>query len=1029
MTAPRVFTIPANAPFLPTLAARLLAGDIVGGFPRRADPLDLSRATIYLPTRRAAQAFRHALTAASGAKALALPKINALGDFENAEADLLLDPEAGPPEAVGDFARRMALATLIRAFAQRMKEAIVDEAGARGPTLVAATPAQAFQLAGALGELIDEMTIEGVEWGRLDALAEGGHDLYWGFTLKFLKIAAQAWPQWLAEHGLIDRVARGARLIEAEIARLGAPGAGPMIVAGSTGTNSATASLMRALAGAPQGAVVLPDFDASLDEASLTQILASDAAAASASGHPQAAMLRLLATMGVRREQVVSLAPATASAPAARGALLSEAMRPSETTEFWRRRRDKLSDEATAQALAGVSLIVAEGEVEESLAIAIALRETLETPGATAALVTPDASLSRRVAADLARFGIACENAADASLAAAPLAAFARLALRAALSGGPKDCAALIRHPLFALAQGDDLDRARRALDIGVFRRVEASVKGALDATEIAAARAAAAKRAHPALEALGEADWQAAAALATSLRAEFDAFGAAAEGRSLADLLRAHRALVWRLAALADDRPAEAQEALGELFRAWGEAVERRFECPPQDYSALFDEAVARRRWASDPAAHPRVKILGLLEARLLSFDRVILGGLDETTWPPAPGVDAFLNRAMRAELGLSSPERRIGQTAHDFVSALGACDAILTRSTKRDRAPTLPSRFLLRLQAVAGEAFGAAEARGRKYRDWARALDRPAQAIVIAAPNPRPPVALRPVKFSVTRVETLLNDPYAVFARSILQLEPLDPVGKVPGPRENGEAWHRALQRLVQGGETGEAARTRLLELLREAFAPTTPEGAFEALKWPELRKTAEYFLKRDAEWRADGPQIATERDGAREFTTPGGLTFSLSARADRIDRLPDGTLRFIDYKTGAPPKVGAVAAGWAPQMTLETALALRQAFAGFEPPADVEALYLKLGGGEEGGALRPALGKRADNLLERAEDHLAKLGGLVEKYAKPETPYLSHRRASGRRIGDYDHLARVAEWSAGGDEDDEAADGGGA
>ena len=850
LKAPRVFSIPAHAPFLPTLAAALLEGALAPKFPDPADPLALSRATVYLPTRRAASAFRTALLQLKGEGVVALPRIAALGAFESAEGAVLPEDggDFGPPDAVGELQRRMALAALIRRWAAALKEAKTDG----GAPLIGSSPAQVFALAGDLGELIDEMTIEGVDWRALDKLVPDAFDHYWSLTLRFLRIAAEHWPEWLSERGLIDRVARGARLIEAEIARLDAPGAGPTIVAGSTGTNRATARLMAAVARAPQGAVVLPDFDDALDDASVAQILAGGEAAASAAGHPQAALLRLLAAMDVRRDQVLPIELGLQAAPRTRARLLSEAMRPSETTDFWRRRRETLSDEATEDALVDVAYVVAQNEVEESLAIAVAMRETLETPDKTAALVTPDAGLSRRVAADLKRFGVAVENASGAVLSHAPIAVFARLALAAAISRAPGDCAALIGHALFCAPSAPAFDGARRVLDLAVLRRPEATVKDALDAQELERARGASlAERRRPWIARLSEEDWRAAAALAAHLRQAFDLLAGFVRSGPLKEILAAHRTLVWTLAGLNDEHAIDGQQALGALFASWGEAIETGFDCSLNDYIRLFDEALAKLRWSPETDTHPRLAILGLLEARLLSFDRVVLGGLDEMTWPPAPRADAFLNRAMRADLGLSSPERRIGQTAHDFVAALGAKEVLLTRALKRDRKPTLPSRFVLRLQAVAGAAMGQAQSRGDRYLDLARALDRPERPAFIKAPEPRPPRALRPTKLSVTAVETLRRDPYAIFAGQILRLAPLDPIGTAPGPREIGMAWHAVLQRYVEA-RAGRAED--LLELLRVAFAPFSPEHAFAVLKWPELQRAAAFFLEQDAAWRAE-------------------------------------------------------------------------------------------------------------------------------------------------------------------------------
>ena len=1023
--APNVVTISANAPFLATLAVRLLSGEIVPGFPDPVDPLDLARATILVPTRRAAQNLRAEFLTATGRAAVALPTIIALGDFENAESPLLGEgAEVGPPEAVGELGRRMALTRLIRAWSSALANAVAGEDGqpAAAP-IVASSPASAFALAGELGALIDEMTIEGIDWRALDKIVPDRFDRYWEITLRFLRIAAEAWPDWLAAHGLIDQVARGARLIESEIAKLGAADSGPMIVAGSTGTNRATAHLMAAVARAPLGAVVLPDLDPHIDEASVVQIIEEEKAPTAAAGHPQAALLRLLKAMNVERAAVRALAPAGPGAPPARARLLSEAMRPSQTSDLWALRGEALSDADTRDALAGVTLIEAETEVEESLAIALVMRETLETPGKRVALVTPDANLSRRVVADLERFGVIVDDFAGASLARSSLGAFAHLALEAAFGQRPTALAALIAHPLFR-PSGNDAARARRALDLGVFRRPEATVQGALKAETIAAARLAAEEEyAHPIVAALDESTWNEAVALAARLRESFAGLGGLGRSGALNDFLRLHRALVWSLAGLDDARPIEAQESLAQLFAAWAEAARDTFSCAPEDYAALFDEAMRAIRWSPERAAHPRVAVLGLLEARLLRFERIVLGGLDEATWPPAASLDPFLNRAMRAELGLSSPERRIGQTAHDFTSALGAQEAILTRSAKRGRAPTLPSRFLLRLRAVAGEAMLQAKARGSRYLEFARALDRPSKLSFVDAPRPKPPVALRPTRFSVTQVETLRRDPYALYAARILKLRPLDPIGVAPGPREFGTAWHEALQAVVNSGASSEAARALLLDRLRADFAPFTPEHEFAWLRWPDIERAANFFLETDAAWRADAFERLTERGGERSCVTRQGREFTLKARADRIDRLKDGGLRLIDYKTGAPPSVAEVVDGFAPQMTLEAAIAMAGGFAGLDAGGGIIAVYLKLGG-SGGGLERDALGQRRDELARLAAEHLSALKDLIDHYADPETPYLSHLHPVKRRIGDFDALARVAEWSATGGQDDEDA-----
>src|SRR6202020_2991229 len=281
-----------------------------------------------------------------------------------------------------------------------------------------------------------------------------------------------------------------------------------------------------------------------------------------------------------------------------------------------------------------------------------------------------------------------------------------------------------------------------------------------------------------------------------------------------------------------------------------------------------LFDHSLAGARAPPASGGHPRLLILGLLEARLLSFDRMLLAGLDETVWPPAVETDAFLNRPMRAALGLSAPERRIGQTAHDFVSALGAREAVLSRAKKRGGEPTVASRFLQRMAAAAGaEAMKAPEQRGKRYLAFARALDQPADFRPQRRPAPRPPVELRPRALSVTRVETLRRDPYAIYAEYILRLKVLDAVERDIGPRETGIAWHATLQQFVEeypSGALPSEARDRLLSLARACFRLLRDDPAF-ALHWPNIEKGLDFFLAFERETRGAVAQTWVERQGA--------------------------------------------------------------------------------------------------------------------------------------------------------------------
>jgi ATP-dependent helicase/nuclease subunit B len=1038
--APRVFTIPSGAPFLPTLSRALLDGALIDGFPGEGRAMALSDATIYVPTQRAALALTKALLAASGARSLLLPRIAPLGAFEPDETATAFDPEgeAPPraiiPPAVGALTRRHALATLTRAWGKALKGAIraTDAAGRlivdpAEPALVASTPAQAYALAGDLAALIDDMIIEGVAWSRLEKLAPELYDPYWRITLDFLKIAFAHWPEWLAERGLIDRAKRTALLIADEIKALEGARRGPTIIAGSTGANRATARLIAAIARAPMGAVVLPDLDLNLDERTWGMIGPSDDGSPGLAGHPQALLSRLTHAIGVKREDVISLGSSSPQL-AARSAFLSEALRPAESTDLWRERGWTLSPLSLGSALQGVAIVVADSEHEEALALAIAMRETLETPGKTAALITPDPSIARRVSAELARWGVEAEDSAGRTLGQSAAGALARLILEAAIAFTPRSCLALLAHASARFGRSAaELEAATRALELAVFRAIPLASLDDLDRAFAAARAAAQDVHAHPAIRRVSERNRLAAEALARDVAAALAPLRALGAFASLRDCLTQHRSALASALAGAHGAHADAHglEQLTELMDEWSEAAVGGFPIALDEYAALVDDALASARAPPASGGHPRLQILGLLEARLLSFDRVLLAGLDETVWPPAVDTDAFLNRPMRAALGLSAPERRIGQTAHDFVSALGAPEAILSRAKKRGGEPTVASRFLQRIAAAAGrEAMKEPEERGERYLKLARALDRPAEFRPQRRPAPRPPVELRPKGLSVTRVETLRRDPYAIYAEYILRLRAIEAVERDIRPREMGMAWHATLEAFVEAHPSGALppdARDHLFAIARERFALLRDDPAF-ALQWPNIEKGLDFFLAFERRTRAGIAQVWVERQGATVVPLSNGEPFRLSARADRIDVLRSGRARLIDYKSGAPPTAREVKAGFSPQLTLEAAMLELEGFAGLPPLQTGEAIYLKLGGAA-GGEERQAGGKNG-SISALAQQHFAGLQILLNAFACEETPYLSRPFPKfAPRFSDYDHLARIKEWSATGGESDAA------
>jgi ATP-dependent helicase/nuclease subunit B len=1040
----RIFTIAPGAPFLKTFVTALLQGRVIDGFSSRAGPLEMAEATIYVPTRRAARALADEFFRAINRPSIVLPRILPLGALEETETSLLFDEaglagarEPGLPEAMGEIARRMELAGLILEWARALSHAIVSvsaqgkyEFDTHESFLVATTPADAWHLSGELASLIDELIIEDVAWETLDPLVLPEFDSYWRITLDFLNIAIEGWPRILAECNLVDKARRQVALIEAQSRRLqDGTLSGPVIAIGSTGTNRATARLLGAIARAPKGAVVLPGLDLDLDDRAWAMIAGDPEQNIEASfTHPQAALSRLLGLLQVTREVVVSLGE-VAQNLAARGTFVSEALRPAESTDEWIDYRARVDAPLLDAALQGVSLIEAADEREEALALAIAMRHVLETPCETAALVTPDRNLARRVRAELLRWGVDAADSAGEPLGTSPIGVLARLAIACAASKvAAPDLAALLTHPLLRLGLSRE-DVARRAalFEIGLLRSASAAgclaerIVGEPSALIGAARDEASDLFAHPAKKRISAEEWASLEDLLFRLGAQFAPLLNLRGKLTLDRWVAAHRDTIEAIAGSEDDG-IEDREALDALFDELMQNAPDRMTFDVESYG-LFFAAVAREIILRDAKqAHPRLQILGLLEARVIDADVMLLGGLDETVWPPQARTDAFLNRPMRAALGLTPPERKLGQTAHDFTQAMGKGKAILSRARKRDGAPMVASRFLQRMAALGDAAWQACRERGNYYLRLARAIDQTAPVAPSSErPLPRPPVELRPKRLSVTQIETLRRDPYAIYAEKILRLKELDPLGGALGAGEFGSAIHAALERFVDGHPVGPLppdAREKLRALLREELAAQLQDADFAVLKWPRLEKTIDFYLGFEARRHDKIKAIKTELRGKLDIPLGDGSIFTLTARADRVELNSDGTVTLVDYKTGTPPGLKEIEVGFAPQLTLEAAMAARGAFKlgwNFE---SVEALYLKLGGAR-GGEERPLdFSKAKGDFMDIAEDHFYGLVELLDQFRDPATAYPPRPFPKfAKRYSAYDHLARVKEWSLGG------------
>jgi ATP-dependent helicase/nuclease subunit B len=1020
--ARRLYTIPPSAPFLTTLARAILDGALPSPGGPKPDPLTLPLITLYLPTRRAARALRETFLAEAKGEALLLPRIRALGDSDE-EAAIIFGAEDGQDDdgvicapAIGALSRRLALMRLVLALghgvARGATEAEIDS------VRFVHSPSQASHLAADLARLMDFVESEEIELANLDQLVSDDLASHWEASVEFLKVVTEYWPKYLADNRLVSPVARRTLLMALETERLAKGSPHPVIAAGSTGTVPATARLLKTIASLPNGAVVLPGLDLRLDDESWAML-------AEHPEHPQAGMAELLRKLGATRAEI-AYAPGAAPAASARARLhlASEALRPAGSTDHWQTfltADDPGPDgrASLANGLTGIRLVVARTAHDEAEAIALILRSVIETPGKTAALVTPDRVLARRVASRLKRYDLAVDDSAGLPVPRTVPGAFLDLVLGAVETEfAPPELMALLRHPLALLGRRPVQARAAaRALERGAFR-------GVYVGQGLAGARAAlqAARREdRRGPLALSPEDYSASLRLVADLEVAFAPLTAVLAGtHPAAALAEAHAATAEALARDASGSSSglwqgDAGEALAvllaELIDAGGGFALAAADYPPF-YRNLFAGEVVRPR----AALHPRLFIWGPLEARLQQPDAVILGSLNEGVWPRPQEAGPWLSRPMREKLGLPPPEDFIGRSAHDFAQALGAAQVYLTRAAKVDGVPTVPSRWLQRLLALI-TAVGLEHKiePEQPWLHWARERDRTTEYQPVQPPKPCPPVDARPRSLSVTRIERWIANPYEIFARNILKLEKMKELGAEPDPALRGQLIHRALHDFSRTFPVNlpDDIEGELTRIAHEHFARLDGSPLVEAFWRPHFQRFAKWFAATEPARRRGVVSILSEVNG--RLNLPVGQGFSLTARADRIDVGEGGQVAIYDYKTGKPPLPKYVDELSAPQLPLEAVIAIAGGFPGLGKRAVRSLVYINVSGRQDDDTEREAGNMSADDLAKEAR---AKLITLVRRYDDPDMPYDVKRR-SGQpfrnhyRYDDYEHLARVKEW----------------
>ena len=955
-----VFGVPPGADFVALLFERIL--ELGDGQP----PEYLASIDVLVPSRRMQRRLK-SLFERDGQ--FLLPRIGLVSDV----AHLL--PELPTTNRVPDLRRVLELKSVVARLVE------LDERLSR---------ADVIDLTVSLTRLLDEMHGEGVGFDALEGLSPDDQSGHWERSLSFLR-AIRGYVEALEETASDGEAIHRANVVALQQAWGTEPRETPVIVAGSTGSRATTQILMAAVAGLPRGMVILPGFDFDLPR-DVWYRLATDRRF---EDHPQYRFSAFLDKIGLDPEDVVQLGHAP---DAARNRLVSLSLRPAPVTDQWLQAGPALG--APGPAVEELTLIEARDPRDEAMAIALAMRTEVGA-GRSVALIAPDATLARRVTAELSRWSILPDDSGGIPLSLTPAGRFLRQTARVAAGHlDPVEILALLKHPL-----------TRSGADRGAFMKQVQEFELYLrrhGIVEIDAKQFAAFADKKPEIEDFTH--WLDAALAAARRSIDSDLLAALTHHR---EIMRAFAGTDGWEQVFADD----AGEKIRDLLNTFEAQADHVGDLDYADYLRLLERALSADSARNQDGVRPDVMIWGTLEARVQGADVVILGGLNEGTWPEQPAADPWLNRSMRRDIGLLLPERQIGLAAHDYQQAVGASRVVLSRSARSEGSETVPCRWLNRLTNLLGglkttggdKALKAMRRRGDTLLNQAARFDRPdGETSPAGRPAPAPPLMARPRDLAVTDIQKLIRDPYSIYAKRILKLKPLDPLMPEMDARRKGTVLHEILEQFYDPAaifNDFEMSFARLKKIAADILEKEVPDHTTRALWWSQIDANATWLFEEEVRRRGATIPLGTEIKG--NYALP-GTEFTLTGKADRIDRLKSGGLVIYDYKTGSPPSHADIRR-YDRQLVLEAVMAENGAFEGLSGEKVSHVVHL-------------GVGRTPSEQITQLEDALEtvtvqrELALLLSAFLDPDMGYLSRRAMETvRYAGDYDHLARFGEWDA--------------
>ncbi|HHB83094.1 MAG TPA: double-strand break repair protein AddB [Devosia sp.] len=1012
-----IYSIAPHAPFLSQLVAGVLDGPLLGDWPRD-NPFWLADVTIILPTQRARHALSAAFAGALGGAAL-LPDIQTLAmDEGDARHFVDEDPDFELPKTISAMDRQFWLSKLIEQWAMQKAQSQQGD-----HSLLDTQPARILALAQSLGELIDELETEGVRADALRLVPQSEldptrkADLAENFAqnLQFLEIALSTWPDILEELGQVDISRANTLRVENKIKALGSTyGNRPVIAAGSTGSVPSTARLLKAIAKLPRGCLVLPGLDTGLNSDTFKDLLRPENAP---HGHPQYGLAQLLHRLGKTPGDVVELAPKDKTG---RTRIVRHALALSKDTTHWSQIRAGFSTSQIKMATKDVSIIAARNEREQSLAIALAARQGLQN-GKSVGIITPDRNFARRIAVDLKRFNITVDDSAGTPLFHTLTGRLVRQILSVGLNKfAPVDLMALLQNRQ-VLNKGNDKEKSAtiHALEYGLFRgqRVMPGIQGLFQTLE----KNLDGSLEYPALR-LSREEGKRVSFLLKELETAF---------APLVSLLQEQTFLARDLAGVLQQvlfglmPEAEIEHhSLNGLaqFENWVKDLWRTGQAGPQlrasDAQSVLQTLMGTVSVRARVPARTDISIWGRLEARMQAADLMILCTLNEGVWPEIADPGPWLSRGMRLHAGLEPPERQHGLAAHDFELAISHGDVLLAYSKRMGTSPAIPSRLIERFMAFSGDAASRNMLeRGDLWLDRARNLDKAKILFPAQRPAPCPKASLRPRALSVTEIEALITSPFDLYAKHVLKLRQVDPLGEDIGYRERGTLVHEVFARFVQAKHdpTHKDAHHILMEIARDVFSAMQGQSEQRDIWLKRLEKSMHGFLEYE---RARNSTIATRfaEQKMRWTFEIEGEEFTLHGKADRIDIRHDGMLEILDYKTGTVPGTTQMKEFMAPQLLVEAAIAKASGFEANAPAPTCFLEYIKIGAGPDAFVPCQFHYPRGMDVMQAADKIMINIKAQISAFLLNDHLAMMPRLMPTKKnyAGPYEHLARTTEWT---------------